>query len=67
VSVVDTAIDPGPPWQAALVGSHYVVRRDRPEDAVAGEVATGSSTLALVFDKSDAEALAVALNAAQRR
>ena len=67
VSVFETADDPSRPWQANSVGSHYIVQRKRLGDAAAREVATGSSTLALVLIKSDAEALAAVLNAASRR
>jgi len=67
VSVIETADDPGRPWQADSLGSYYIVQRQRPGDAAAREAATGSSTLALVLIKSDAEALAAVLNAAIRR
>jgi len=50
-----------------FVGSYYIVQRQRPGDAAAREVATGSSTLALFLIKSDADALAAVLNAAGRR
>ena len=67
VSVVETADDPCRPWQADSVGRYHIVYRQRPGDAAARDVATGSSTLALVLIKSDAEALAAVLNAASRR
>src|SRR5678815_5199667 len=49
VSVIETADDPGRPWQADSVGSYYIVQRQRPGDAAAREVATGSSTLSLIL------------------
>ena len=67
VSVIETADDASRPWQADSVGSHYIVQRERPGDAAAREAATGSSTLAVVLDKSDAEALAAVLNTVRRR
>ena len=67
VSVIETADDPSRPWQTYSVGRHYIVQRERPGDAAAPEAATGSSTLAIVLNKSDAEALAAVLNTVRRR
>jgi hypothetical protein len=66
VSVIETIDDPSRPWAPYPVGSHYIVQRERVGDAVAREAVTGSSTLALVLNKPEAEALAVLLNVAPR-
>lgn len=67
LSVIEANDDPSRPWQAESVGSRYIVQRQRPGEAAAREAATGSSTLAVVLNKSDAEALAAVLNAVRRR
>ena len=60
VSLRDISADPGGPWEAKAVGSHYIVQRTRGDGRE--EAVTGPSTLAISLDSVDAAALVEVLN-----